>query len=339
MSEPVLEVEGLSVAIRERDGEFSPVDRVSLAVAPGECLGLVGESGSGKSLTLKAILGLLPPVARVSGGEVRFGVDAPPRVVAPEEIRGSGVAMVFQEPMSALNPLMRAGALIAEACRSEAEANGTRADARALELMREVGIPGAEERMRAYPHELSGGLRQRVMIAMALAREPRVLLCDEPTTAVDVTLQSQILRLLDRVRADRGLAVVYVTHDLAVVGQICERVAVMYAGRVVETGPVTEVFRAPAHPYTLELLRSVPRLDGDRASLDSIGGAVPDPRSFPSGCRFHPRCFMAQSDCPGAKHGLLDAGPDRLTACIHHAGLPAERKARVPRTEAGRDAQ
>jgi oligopeptide/dipeptide ABC transporter ATP-binding protein len=323
MTEVILEVRSLRVEIGEGDAVVTPVDDVSFAITPGETLGLVGESGSGKSMTLRALLGLLPPGGRVANGELLFrSADGTLRKYSPEEIRGREISMVFQEPMAALNPVMRVGTLLAEAQRAHGGgSDGVRA--RSLELLREVGMPDPQRQMRAHPHELSGGLRQRVMIAMALATDCAVLLCDEPTTALDVTIQDQVLRLIDRLRRVHNMAVVFVTHDLAVIGQMCDRVAVLYAGRVVESGPVADVFTSPAHPYTLGLIRSVPELERRTNGLESIGGQPPDPRAFPSGCRFHPRCFMAQSDCVSCSHVQLDAGKGRATACIHHGELPS----------------
>jgi oligopeptide/dipeptide ABC transporter ATP-binding protein len=235
------------------------------------------------------------------------------------DVRGAGIGIIFQEPMTALNPVMRVGDQIAEGPMVHLGQSRSAARARALDLMRQVGIPDPTRRAAAYPHELSGGMRQRVMIAIALACEPRLMLCDEPTTALDVTIQDQILKLLDSLRADFGVSVVFVTHDLAVVAQTCERIAVMYAGQVVETGTVDEVFRGPRHPYTLGLLRSVPRFDVVRQKLDSIAGQPPDLVMPPSGCRFHPRCPYAQDDCLEGEFPLrpLGAGTGRATACIH----------------------
>jgi oligopeptide/dipeptide ABC transporter ATP-binding protein len=309
MSGPLFAVEGLRVGF----GDAHPVDGVTFAVGAGECLGLVGESGSGKSLTLRAALGLLPPAATVTAGELRLDGKA----YKPADVRGHGISMIFQEPMSALNPLMRAGDLIGEALR----ASGTKGAAgrrRAVALMDDVGIPDPERRARAWPHELSGGMRQRVMIAMALAGEPRVLLCDEPTTALDVTVQDQILGLLDRLRRERGLAIVFVTHNLALVDRVAQRLAVMYAGRVIETGAVGPVLAEPRHPYTARLLGCVPELDGPAVRLDTIPGRPPDPRDYPTGCRFAPRCSHVREDCTAAPYRAEPTtDPARLSACIH----------------------
>jgi oligopeptide/dipeptide ABC transporter ATP-binding protein len=282
----------------------------------------VGESGCGKTMTLRAILGLLPGRARITSGEVVFdGHALSPRSLG--RLRGDSIGMVFQEPMTALNPVMRVGDQIAEGPRVRLRQSAREARERALELLRLVGIPDPERRYEAYPHELSGGLRQRIVIAIALASHPQLLLCDEPTTALDVTIQDQILHLLARLRADMGLSQVLVTHDLAVVAQTCERVAVMYAGRIVETGTVAEVFGAPRHPYTRALLRSVPDFDERRAHLASIAGMPPDLVSPPSGCRFHPRCDIAHPDCASVDPPLVSLGGDRGTACRYHEELSA----------------
>lgn len=314
----VLEVDDLRVEVGPARDRVRPVDGVSFSVSAGECLGLLGESGSGKTLTLKAVMGLLPGDGAVVGGRICLapvaGGAGP--VENPERIGGHGVAMVFQEPMLALNPTMRVGDLVAQGplARGLPKHEARR---RAVELMREVGIPAPEQRARAWPHQLSGGLRQRIMIAMALASEPRVLLCDEPTTAVDVTIQAQILGVLRRLREERGLAMVFVTHDLAVASQVAHRVGVMYAGRMVETGPVDEVFGDPRHPYTLGLLEAVRPQRGRRAALGSIGGSPPDPRALPPGCRFAPRCPLARDDCKEAPYELEPVAARRASACIH----------------------
>jgi peptide/nickel transport system ATP-binding protein/oligopeptide transport system ATP-binding protein len=320
MSEtPILEVRGLRVEIPLTRGTVHAVQSASFTVEPGQALGLVGESGCGKSMTLRAILGLLPQPGHITGGEIRFEGDdlanADPKRL--REVRGARIGIIFQEPMTALNPVMRVGDQIAEGPRVHLRKSRSEARETALELMRKVGIPDPARRAQAYPHELSGGMRQRVMIAIALSCEPRLILCDEPTTALDVTIQDQILKLLSAMRRDLGVSVVFVTHDLAVVAETCERIAVMYAGQVVETGTVDEVFRAPRHPYTLGLLRSVPRFDVVRQSLDSIPGQPPDLVAPPTGCPFQPRCGFAREDCLEGDFPLRRLGPGRATACIH----------------------
>jgi oligopeptide/dipeptide ABC transporter ATP-binding protein len=318
--DPILSVRDLRVEIPTPRGVVKAVDGVSFDVPRGGTLGVVGESGCGKSMTLRAILGLLPGKARIAGGEVVFdGTALSPRSLG--KLRGDSIGMVFQEPMTALNPVMRVGEQIAEGPRVRLGKTAEQARARAMELLRLVGVPDPERRYRAFPHELSGGLRQRIVIAMALACEPKLLLCDEPTTALDVTIQDQILHLLGRLREETGVSVVLVTHDLAVVAQTCERVAVMYAARIVETGTVAEVFGAPRHPYTRALLRSVPDFDERRAHLDSIPGMPPDLVAPPSGCRFHPRCEIAHVDCAAIDPPLIPLGGDRATACRYHEEL------------------
>jgi oligopeptide/dipeptide ABC transporter ATP-binding protein len=315
-----LEVSDLRVEISGHQGVVRPIDGVSLEIGPGEAVGLVGESGSGKSMTLKSILGLLPPDGRVTSGSVVFnGTDltrlSPSRL---NKIRGRRIGMIFQEPMSALNPVMRVGNQIAEGPRVHLGMNRAQSVERAIELMRRVGIPEPERRFRAYPHEFSGGMRQRVMIAMALACDPELILCDEPTTALDVTIQDQILRLLAQLCRESGTSLMFVTHDLPVVAQVCHKVAVMYAGRIVERGTVAEVFTRPLHPYTLGLLRSAPDVDRPGLSLEPIPGSPPSLISPPSGCRFHPRCKFAEEDCTSGEPPLrlLDGG--RATACLHY---------------------
>jgi len=336
VTEPLLRVEGLRVEFNLARGVLRAVDGASFEVRPGEALGIVGESGSGKTMALRALVGLLPPAASVTGGTVEIdGVDV---TAASEgqrrELRGRTVSMIFQEPMTALNPVMRVGEQIAETPLVRLGLSRRAARRRALELMSLVGIPDPKRRSRAYPHELSGGLRQRVMIAIALSADPKLILCDEPTTALDVTIQDQILKLLGELQRDLGVALVFVSHDLAVIAQTCTRVAVMYAGQVVETGTVDAVFHEPRHPYTLGLLRSVPDFDSVRDRLSSIPGAPPDLALPPAGCRFHPRCPFAQDDCLPAPIPLIDLRADgtepvsdpegvrhlseRATRCLYH---------------------
>jgi oligopeptide/dipeptide ABC transporter ATP-binding protein len=326
VSAPILDVRDLRVELPLSRGTVHAVDGASLQVGAGEAFGLVGESGCGKSMTLRAIMGLLPRPGHIVGGEVLFEgedlVTASPRRL--RDVRGGSIAMIFQEPMTALNPVMRVGDQIAEAPQVHLALSRTSARQRALDLMRRVGIPDPVRRARAYPHELSGGLRQRIMIAIALSCDPKLILCDEPTTALDVTIQDQILKLLLNLRREFGVSVVFVTHDLAVVAQTCERLAVMYAGQIVETGTVDEVFRAPRHPYTLGLLRSVPDFDSVQDSLSAIQGAPPDLVVPPPGCRFHPRCTFAQDDCISGEFPLRPLSAGRATACIHSDACAAD---------------
>src|SRR5215813_5933207 len=316
----ILEVRDLNVQIASRRGLVRAVDGVSFEVPRGGALGLVGESGSGKSMTLRAILGVLPPEARVTSGEILLdGVDlAQLRGSDVNQLRGTKMAMIFQEPMSALNPVMRVGPQIAEGPQVNLGFSRARAAERALELMRRVGIPDPERRFRAYPHEFSGGMRQRVMIAIALSCDPEIILCDEPTTALDVTIQDQILRLLARLCAESGVSLIFVTHDLPVVAQLCQRLAVMYAGQLVETGDVREVLLDPRHPYTLGLVRSAPDVDYVRESLVPIPGSPPSLVTPPSGCRFHPRCSFAEEDCKVLPTPLRELSGGRSTACLHY---------------------
>jgi oligopeptide/dipeptide ABC transporter ATP-binding protein len=294
------------------------VDGVSFGVAAGESLGLVGESGCGKTTILRAILGLLPRNATVSGRMLFAGEDLlDRRGGALRRRRGKAISMIFQEPMTALNPLMRAGQQIAEAMEINLGHSKQRANGEAVDLMRRVGISDAERRARAYPHELSGGMRQRVMIAMALSCHPQLILCDEPTTALDVTVQDQILSILATLQREERMSTVYVTHDLAVVADVCQRVAVMYAGQIIEIGSVDNVFREPRHPYTLGLLRSVPRFGSVQPTLQAIPGSPPDLLDPPSGCRFRPRCLWAEDDCREGAFPLQATGERRASACIH----------------------
>ena len=310
----LLEIRDLVV----RFEEARAVDRISLAVAPGETLGIVGESGCGKTATARAIMGLLPRNAACEGS-IRY--DGKELIGASEDVRrsvrGAQIAMIFQEPMTALNPVLTVGYQIAEGVLAHRKVKKKEARAIALEMMKKVGIPGPERRIDEYPHQLSGGMRQRVMIAMALAMGPRVLLADEPTTALDVTVQAQILDLIARLQQDTEMAVVLITHDLAVVSETCDRVLVMYAGKIVEEGPVERVFAAPLHPYTQGLLASIPSGKGGR--LRAIPGAVPSAVSLPSGCRFHPRCARAEARC-SAESPALEPNDDRKVACFFPGG-------------------
>ena len=324
---PALRVEEMSVDIQRHGEPMHVVREVSLEVEPGRAMGLVGESGSGKSISLRAILGLLPQAGTLTGGQILIdGEDvAHASKRRLRELHGPVISMIFQEPMSSLNPVMRVGEQIGEGPRTHLGLSRRQSAARAIELMRRVGIPDPERRSRDFPHQFSGGMRQRVMIAMAIACEPKVILCDEPTTALDVTIQDQILRLLGGLCAESGTALLFVTHDLPVVAQLCQTVAVMYAGRIMEQGEVVDVFRQPQHPYTLGLLRSAPDFEETRAGLVAIPGAPPELSAPPSGCVFHPRCAFASEDCAGGEFPLAGVG-GRLTACRYpERALEAQR--------------
>ena len=316
MSAPVLSVEGLTVAI----GGTAVVDGLSLSIAPGETLALVGESGCGKSLTALALMRLLPEAATITDGRIELGDDDLAALPEPamNRLRGAQLAMIFQEPVASVDPLMRVGAQVAEALRAHKGIGRAAAQAEALRMFRAVGIPEPEVRLRQYPHELSGGMCQRVMIAMALIGRPALLIADEPTTALDVTIQAQILDLIRRLREETGTAVLLITHDMGVVAEVADRMAVMYAGRIVETGRVAEVFAAPRHPYTHLLLRTIPRLDGPRkVALPAIRGRVPDVGQWGGGCRFHARCPLAADACLEAAPPL--AGQGHRAACFRSA--------------------
>ncbi len=314
------------LAIQELETQFHVGQRiyravggVSLAVKPGECLGVIGESGSGKSVTALSIMGLVAsPPGVITGGAVRFqGEDL---IGAPYETlrqkRGDRVAYIFQDPLSTLHPLYRIGYQLAEAIQSHHRISSAEARARAIQLLQDVRIPNAEARVDNYPHEMSGGMRQRVGIAMALANEPDVIIADEPTTALDVTVQAQILSLLDDLRRDRGLAIIFITHDFGVVAQLCDRVAVMYAGRIVEEGPTKAVLDAPAHPYTKRLIACVPELGGGRRELAAIPGLPPVVDNLPKGCAFAPRCDKAQESCRAGEVALGGTAP-RAVRCLY----------------------
>ena len=294
---------------------------LSLRIAPGEVLGLVGESGSGKSLTSLAVMGLLPPQARASG-QVLFGTNGsnPDLLKLPDEslrrLRGSQIAMIFQEPMTALNPVMRVGDQIAEAVKAHQPVGKKEAWDRAVAAMNDVAIPDAANRARDYPHQLSGGMRQRIMIAMAIVNRPQLLIADEPTTALDVTIQAQILELLAELRTKFGLAMLFISHDLAVVSQVADRVAVMYAGNLVELGSKQDIFQAPAHPYTRGLLQAVPSLKTDRKQpLRTIEGTVPALHSIPPGCPFEPRCNQRIAECAQIPPRLIEVATGHWARC------------------------
>jgi oligopeptide/dipeptide ABC transporter ATP-binding protein len=322
MSRKLLEVEGLTTRFSTAGGEVDVIENVTFSIDAGETVGLVGESGSGKSVTALSILGLIKPPGRIASGSIRLDgtelVGMPDRAL--RSIRGKDISMIFQEPMTSLNPVLTVGEQIAEVVRLHQGLNRRDAWLRAIDMLRQVGIPSPEERVRQYPHQLSGGMRQRVMIAIALACRPKLLIADEPTTALDVTIQAQILELMRQLNREYGMGILLVTHDLGVVAQMCSRVIVLYAGQIVEQGPTEEMFRSPKHPYTEALLKSIPVI-GERASrLYSIPGSIPAPGQQPQGCRFHPRCAYAVDLCRRTEPGLFRLPDGTGTAkCWKHA--------------------
>jgi oligopeptide/dipeptide ABC transporter ATP-binding protein len=317
---PLLEVRDLKTHFKTDDGVVKAVDGVSFSVEKGKTLGIVGESGSGKSVTCLTIMGLNNKRNTLSTGEALFkGNDLlkmSPRQLG--KVRGDEIAMVFQDPMTSLNPVQRIGSQLVEAIKLHQDVSGSAARKRALDLLKAVGIPRAERRIDDYPHQFSGGMRQRVMIAMALVNDPDLLIADEPTTALDVTTQAQILRLMDKLQQEFGSAIILITHDLGVVAEVADDVVVMYAAQVVEQGTVDEIFKRPRHPYTWGLFGSLPRLNADVERLTQISGSPPSLLSPPSGCRFHPRCPYAFSQCPVTMPELVAADGDsaHLQRCL-----------------------
>jgi peptide/nickel transport system ATP-binding protein len=317
MCEPVLRVEGLRAEFRIGAEWYPAVDGVSFTLERNETLALVGESGCGKSVTALSIMGLVPQKqGRVSAGRILLdGIDLRTLDEAElESVRGDRIAMIFQEPMTCLNPVMSIGTQVAEALRVHRGLSRADAEAKALAVLEEVKIPSARQRFRDYPHQFSGGMRQRVMIAMALACEPTLLLADEPTTALDVTIQAQVLGLLADLKARHGMAMLFITHNLGVVAQIADRVAVMYAGQIVEEAPVHDIFTKPAHPYTRALFSAIPRVDRAEQTLAAIPGRVPPLNDMPRGCRYAPRCPLRREGCE-VPQVLAAASPRQLARC------------------------
>jgi len=312
---PLIEVRGLRVGFQTAGGTVAAVDDVDFSVRAGETLAIVGESGSGKSVMSLSLLRLVP--SAITSGEIRFrGEDLLARPAhAMRDIRGGRIGMIFQEPNTSLNPVQTIGDQIVEAIQLHQAVAKAAARARAVEVLEMTGIPSPAARMKSYPHELSGGMRQRAMIAMALACRPELLIADEPTTALDVTVQAQILDLMRELKANSGAAIILITHDLGVVAEMADRVAVMYAGRIVEIAPVTDLFDGPEHPYTIGLLSSMPSIDGDSETLTPIEGSMPDPLALPPGCRFQPRCPFAIKRCAIEAPPLESVGPGHLSAC------------------------
>ena len=323
---PLLEVRHLRVEFPSRRGTLLALDDISFSISPGEVLGVVGESGAGKSLTGSAIIGLLDPPGRIAGGEIRLAgqrIDNLP-YEQMRAIRGRRIGAIFQDPLTSLNPLYTVGRQLVETIRTHLPLSEAQARARAIKLLQETGIPAAEQRIDQYPHQFSGGMRQRVVIALALAAEPQLIVADEPTTALDVSIQAQIIALIRRLCKEHGAAVMLVTHDMGVIAETCDRVAVMYAGRIVEVGPVADVIHRPSHPYTVGLMGSIPAMDEERERLLQIDGAMPRLNAIPAGCAFNPRCPHVFDRCRQARPDLVDAGPTRA-ACW----LVAEGRRRV----------
>jgi peptide/nickel transport system ATP-binding protein len=318
----LLDIQGLQIDIDREDGPARVVDGITLSLQQGESLGIVGESGCGKSLTMLSLVGLLPNRIRATGGSARFAGRDLLKMNARElrKVRGAEIGFIFQDPMTSLNPVMRIGDQIAEALIYQKGMGKAAALARAEELLALVGIPSPKQRMTTYPHELSGGMRQRVMIAMGLAGDPKLLIADEPTTALDVTIQAQIVDLVRELKAKSDMSVVWITHDLALIAGLADRIAVLYAGTVVEDAPVTEIFDRPTHPYTRGLLASLPTLsDQPMARLASIAGTPPEPGRRPPGCPFAPRCSLAEPACAQAVPQLTavpGSDPRHRVACI-----------------------
>ncbi|HHY11259.1 MAG TPA: ABC transporter ATP-binding protein [Firmicutes bacterium] len=318
MSKRILEVNNLTTSFFTGDGVVTAVDGVSFSIDEGETLAIVGESGCGKSVTSLSVMGLIPwPPGKILNGQVLL--DGEDLLSKPEEemqkVRGNKISMIFQEPMTSLNPVLNVGFQIMEALQLHQGLSAAEARERAIEMLRLVGIPEPERRIDEYPHQMSGGMRQRVMIGMALACNPRLLIADEPTTALDVTIQAQILDLMHRLQREMGTAILLITHDMGVVAEMAERVIVMYAGRFVEEGGVESIFDAPLHPYTAGLLNSIPRVDVSTKRLHVIPGTVPSPSELPSGCRFHPRCAQARQRCKNEEPPLFDIGQKRKVRC------------------------
>ena len=315
---PVIEVKDLNISFKTAAGVIKVVENVSFSIGKGECLAVVGESGSGKSVSALATIGLLVKDQSIVTGSVIFRGEE--LLGKPEsymrKVRGGGISMIFQEPLSALNPVTTIGEQIAEVLVAHGRAGWREANKKAIEYLELVEIAQAPQRVKQYPHQLSGGMRQRAMIAMALAGEPELIIADEPTTALDVTIQALVLDLLRRATKERGTALMLITHDLGVVAETADRIAVMYAGQIVEEGPAREVLRAPASPYALDLIASIPSYERRGKGLSTIQGAVPSPANFPSGCRFHPRCRFAVKACAATMPSLDARGADRSVRCF-----------------------
>jgi peptide/nickel transport system ATP-binding protein len=316
---PLLQVDELRVEFPTRRGTLVAVDGVSFSISPGEVLGVVGESGAGKSITGAAIIGLIDPPGRIGAGRIVLGdrrIDnLPPEAL--RRVRGREIGAVFQDPLTSLNPLYTVGRQLTETISTHLNLSAAAARARALELLNEVGIAAPERRIDQYPHQFSGGMRQRIVIALAIAGNPKLIIADEPTTALDVSIQAQIITLLKRLCRDHGTAVMLITHDMGVIAETADRVAVMYAGRIVEIGPVTEVIHRPAHPYTRGLMGSIPSIAGERDVLAQIDGSMPRLTAIPTGCAFHPRCPQVFERCHRERPELAQVSATRAACWLH----------------------
>jgi peptide/nickel transport system ATP-binding protein len=327
MTTPLLEVRNLRIEFPTRRGTLLAVDDISFSIAPGEVLGVVGESGAGKSLTGAAVIGLLEPPGRIAHGEVKLAglrIDNLP----PDEmrkVRGREIGAIFQDPLTSLNPLYTVGRQLTETITTHLHMSQQQARSRAVELLAATGIPAPERRVDHYPHQFSGGMRQRVVIALALAAEPKLVIADEPTTALDVSIQAQIIQLLKTLCREKRTAVMLITHDMGVIAETADRVAVMYAGRIAEIGPVAEVIHRPQHPYTVGLMGSIPSMEHEIERLTQIEGSMPRLTEIPSGCAFHPRCDRAFARCSRERPELMPAGTSLASCWLHDAG--GERKA------------
>jgi len=320
----LLQVKNLVVEFPGRRGTLRALDDISFDIAPGEILGVVGESGAGKSLTGAAIIGLLEPPGRVASGQILLQGQRIDNLGYEQmrHIRGRKIGAIFQDPLTSLNPLYTVGRQLVETVRAHLPVTESEAKRRAIALLQDTGIPAAEQRIDHYPHQFSGGMRQRVVIALALAAEPQLIVADEPTTALDVSIQAQIIQLLKRLCRERGAAVMLITHDMGVIAETCDRVAVMYAGRIAEIGPVHEVIHQPAHPYTGGLMASIPEMDSDRERLNQIDGAMPRLNAIPKGCAYNPRCPRVFDRCLQERPELMPAGATRAACWLHDGADP-----------------
>lgn len=316
MNQPLLQIRDLIIEFPTRKRLLRAVDKISFDIEAGEILGVVGESGAGKSLTGSAIIGLLDPPGRIAGGQIIFDGQRIDNLDSGQmrKLRGKRIAMIFQDPLTSLNPLYRVGEQLVETIQTHLPLNRSKARARAIELLNEVGIPAPETRIDGYPHQFSGGMRQRVVIALALAGEPDLIIADEPTTALDVSVQAQIIDLLKRLCAERGTAVMLITHDMGVIAETTDRVVVLYAGQIAEIGKTRDLIKSPKHPYTRGLMNSIPAMDGDADRLIQIPGSMPRLDAIPTGCSFHPRCNRAFAPCSMKRAPLIEVG-DSLAAC------------------------